>query len=376
MDMASVGTALSRWVGVTFALIVVLPTALYAAYLLAFASDIYECEMKFAVRGQTQRLMGADAAGGPMTGALVAMNGTQEANIVFNYIRSSGIVADLEKGEKLRQLYANPNIDYWSRLSNSAPHERLADYWLGMTEARIEAISGIITLKIRAYTPESAVAISKGVLALSDSLVNRMTGQLRDDTVLLAEQEVRRASERIAETQKKLLQFRSQESSIDANKSAKSIFDAIVKLREARLAAEIGLQSGLTSMSPDAPAIRELKQRVASINAQIQDNQDKLTNARGGDERTASQAIQGYEALRIDADFANDALVAAENMLATARNDFDAQHVYVETFVPPALPEQPIYPRPFKDSLVLFAKLFVSWMILVLLVEWIKEHGS
>jgi capsular polysaccharide transport system permease protein len=365
------------WIRLSFIIFVAIPTAIYAAYLVTIASSRYACEIQFAVRGQTQPLQTPGGGlSGALTGSMASLNGTQEANIVVNYILSDGIIQDFENSLKLRSLYTASSIDFWSRLSRRASRENLTDYWLDMVDADVEVLSGIVTVKIQAYTPESAVELAKAVLTQSENLVNRMTGQLRDDTILLAEQEVRHATERVADAQKELFQFRSKEAIIDADKSAKSIFDAIVKLREDRLTAETELNSSLSRLAPNSPTIRLLQERVTSMNGQIRDLQNKLTNSQGGNERTASRSIQAYEALKLEADFANDALTVAENLLVSARNDLDAQHVYVETFVPPALPQRSEYPRPFSESLLLFGRLLALWIIMVSLVEWVKGHGS
>lgn len=365
--------------GLGLSIFVLVPSLVFAAYLAFYATDRYQTEMRFVVRGATQPLSGAheEGLGTRSSGAaLIYIDSNQEAYIIANYIRSRAILDDSRGKLDFKNIFSAPEIDYWSRLKTDASEKELSDYWAQMVSADVDAVSGVVTVKVQAFSPENTIALAKAVLKQSEHLVNQMTEKLREDSIVLARKELDRAAAQVANAKLALYDFRSKEAIVDADKSAKSIFESIATLRDQRLGAETELLTSLTTLSRDAPTVIRIKEGITSINKQIEMLENELTGPLGAHPTTASQAIEAYDELKLDSDIADDRIAMAEDMLAAARNDFQAHHVYVDTFVPPALPQQPVYPRALFESLIFFGKLLVIWAIVALCVRAIREHSA
>ena len=107
----------------------------------------------------------------------------QNAYIVTSYIQSRAIVDDLSKTLNLREIFRRPEADFWARLKRNAWIDELTDYWKSMVSTYIDAPSGIVTLQVRAFRPDDAVALAKAVLTLSETLVNRISDRARQDAM-------------------------------------------------------------------------------------------------------------------------------------------------------------------------------------------------
>ena len=195
-EIASVVSAVSPRARLSLVAFVFFPTLVAAAYVGLIASRQYVTEMQFAVRGITQPLMGAGAGtfGGGQLAALMRLNNSQEANIVASYITSDNIVRDVDDDIDLRAKFSSTKIDFWDRLERNASFEQLVDYWKDKVYVGIDAVSGIMTVKVTAFSPADSLDIARAILKRSGKLVEVMLTQARQSALSRAEDEVRVAT--------------------------------------------------------------------------------------------------------------------------------------------------------------------------------------
>jgi capsular polysaccharide transport system permease protein len=110
----------------------------------------------------------------------------------------------------------------------------------------------------------------------------------------------------------------------------------------------------------------EIRARLRAMDDQIKHIESQLTNANGRDPSRATEEIRVYELLEFEATMADSFLVAAETALTEARLDLDRQHVYLETFVRPMLPQDAEFPRPIAGTIGVFLGLLIFWSIAAL----------
>jgi hypothetical protein len=60
--------------------------------------------------------------------------------------------------------------------------------------------AGIVDVKIRAFTPDDALAIGRAALEISETLINDLNDRMNRDALANAESEVERASARLAQS--------------------------------------------------------------------------------------------------------------------------------------------------------------------------------
>jgi capsular polysaccharide transport system permease protein len=108
---------------------------------------------------------------------------SQDAYVVTSFIHSTEILKRI--GEKLdyRSMFARQDADFLSRFRSSQSDEEFLDYWTNHVSAYIDVSSGIITLKVRAFTPDDSVKLSRAIIQESELLINQLSQRARDDIV-------------------------------------------------------------------------------------------------------------------------------------------------------------------------------------------------
>ncbi|MDB5510996.1 MAG: lipopolysaccharide biosynthesis protein [Enterovirga sp.] len=360
---------------VSFILMVLLPTAVAAYYYAFVASDIFVSEAKFAVRGASEKLP-TTAAGASMAGNLTMMNSNQDAYIVANYIQSGPMLDRLEKDERLRSLFARESVDWLSRLNADAPAERLRKYWSRMASASVDSISGVVSLEVRAFTPEDALNLSRSILKASEELVNDISRRKREDAVRFANEELARAEARVKAAATSMQRFRNETGFLDPVKSAEAVSKLLGLLRAEKIELSNELTTARFSLSANAPSVQVLSARLAALTTQIQDIERELTTQADGEDKTASKALAVYEGLMLEREFSEKFYTTVMALAEGARVEADRQQLYLVTFVQPALAQMALFPRRGADVVVVFACALAVWSVLSLLVAAVRDHDT
>ena len=169
---------------------VAIPDVVVSLYYGLIASDQYVAEARLTVgSGAIPKMDGL----GSITGVPPIMI-IQDIQIVTNYIHSRTMVEQLERAVGLRDVYSAPSIDWWARFRRDKPIEKFTDYWKGMSSASIGMPSGIVTVTVRAFTPEDAKRVGDAVVSQSEDLINDLNDRMRRDTVRAAERDMQQAA--------------------------------------------------------------------------------------------------------------------------------------------------------------------------------------
>jgi capsular polysaccharide transport system permease protein len=373
----------SRLTKISFFLLVVAPTLAAIAYFTAFAADRYAVDVKFAIRSpsgaQSGDLIGL-VTGGASQGATQS-----DSYMVVEYLESRQFLDEVSSRLDLQALYSGSKGDALTRLSPLATKEDQVNYLPRVITPYFDSTSQIVSVEVQAFTAEDARRVAEVVLDAASSMVNRVSEQARLDTVRLAEAELARAEAALKEQRGVIARFRDSEQKIDPNRAVAAQEGVLAGL-ETELADTRAQMSGLREfLSADAPSVRVLQSRIASIERQIAAERGRL--GRGAVNGTANTTTQGqespanltsavtrYEELAVDLDFLQRAYLSALASLESARLEADRQQRYVATFVHPALPESARYPRVFLSLALITATLTLIWSILTMSVHVIREH--
>jgi capsular polysaccharide transport system permease protein len=297
----------------------------------------------------------------------------QDAYIVTNYIASRAIVDDLSAMLNLREIFRRPEADFWARLKRNATIEELVDYWKSMVSTYIDAPSGIVTVQVRAFRTDDAVALAKAVLQLSEDLVNRISDRARHDAMETAEKEVRRTYEMTQAALADLHRFRDSAGIIDPMQTGTEVAKLLIPLMTEKIRLESDLFVASRNLDDSAPTIKALRSRLQSAEQQIADLRGRLTNTQGGN-NTLAASIAKFEALELQRQFAEKLYTLAQADLDRARQRADRQSVYLTVFVPPSLPEESRYPRRVAFPILIFIGLTILWSIVVMTIASVEDH--
>ncbi|KAB1076243.1 capsule biosynthesis protein [Methylobacterium planeticum] len=357
-----------------FGLFVLLPTAMMAVYLFVFASDQYMAEAQFAVRGNVEPM--GDVNLGEFT-SLIQKHNSQDSFIVKDYINSQSIVEAVERSIGVSTMFSRSEADFWARYRTPQPIEELTRYWRNHVDARIEAVSGVITLTTRAFTPDDALTIARDVIAKTEVLINTISRRAQADMVAHAQTDAVAAQERLKKAYLEVQRFRNHWGIIDPIKSAESTLLTLASLRRDKLKAENDLQVLRNSgLDEKARGIQVLVASVAAIDQQAKQLQDQLTT-----ESTVvnglpniTQALLEYEGLLVERLISEKLNESAITLLDRARVSASKQQIYLATFVPPVLPTDTLYPRRAHALFVTFFCFLVVWSSVSLILGGINDQ--
>jgi capsular polysaccharide transport system permease protein len=361
-----------RGIVLSFLALVVLPTLAAALYYGFVAADQYVSEVKFALRS-VERSGGHDSAS-VVSGVPNSLAGNTDSFIIADYITTRQFVDEVQRKIDLRQIFSNPRADLWSRFDPAAPIEALVGHWRAMVMSRYDLSTGILTVKVRAYTPEDSYKLAQTVIDGSERLANELTNRGRQDFVRFAETEAQKAEARLRNARDALGNFRRTEGTYDPVRVATSNADLLAKLRSdlASLRAEASALSG--SMQPNAPMIQTLTGRIKATEQQVRSVEAEGQRNGQGAGADMGSMVARYASLESEQTFAEKSYGMAMDALQAARGLADRQQIYLATFARPALAESAQFPNRPASIAVMAGFALLVWLTGLLVVLGIRDH--
>lgn len=347
------------------------PALAAAVYLYGLAADQYVSQSKFVVRGETFAV-GAD--GGGTLNDIIEINTSQDTRIAADYIASAAVLPDLAPHFDFAKIYAAPGLDLLAGLSDGASGDERAAYWRRMNTADVDAVSGIVTVETRAFTPEDAAALNKAALEATEAKLNALHRMTLEGAAEMAKRRAIAAEQRLQESRLDIKGFRERYRSLDLKANAASTFDLLSELRQQRISDRAALAVMRARGGGNSPQIKQLEARIAAADQQIADLEGQLTSTLQGDREAASAAIEAYDRLVLRQEMASQYYARTQASLARAEQRLDRRQVYFDVFVAPGLPEESVYPRRARLVLMVLAVAFAIWALGRLLWAGIRLH--
>lgn len=364
----------------SFVVVVLLPIAAAAIYYFAIAANQYVAEFRMSLRT-------ADA---PRIEPLALLGGgaptraaSEESQIVTQFIASRAIVDELDPKLDLRRMFSPPEADFWSRLWLPATIEQLVYYWQKQVDAFYDTSTGTIIVHVHAFTPGDARRLAQAIVASSERLINDLSTRARQDALGYAEADVAAAEMRLKTALTAIRDFRDKEGMIDPGAAASANSALATKLRDDLMKSNSELATLSAYMRDGAPAVQVLKARIKSLETQqralaheMTDSASPVPSALATAEKTPalSRELGSYEPLDAERKFAEASYEHALEALDRARENANRQHIYIESFVPPSLPQSSLYPRRWLALGTVALIAFAVWAIGALTIQSIRDH--
>ena len=234
--------------GKLFALIVLLPSVASILYFGFWASDVYISESKFLVRSPQQQ---PQAGIGGILSSIGVSNSGPDGYVVANYIKSLDAMMAVDKKTDLKKLFTSGKVDLFSRFASFYPnesYERLLKYFENRVDYTYDPVSSVATLKVKAYSGESARDINLALLESSEALVNKISDDTRKDVIDFASYQVAVSQKKLEEADAALAKYRNannaddknfvahfQQLNIERDTAEKELASAIDALQKARI---------------------------------------------------------------------------------------------------------------------------------------------
>lgn len=357
-------STINKWL-----LFVGLPVLLCLFYFALWASDMYISEAKFSLRSPEKNqsiewlALFGQASGG--TGA--------DAYVIQEYLASPALLEELDRELGIRTHYQNPEADYFSRLGSAPTREEFIDYFQKQVSLNYDQVSGILTLQVRAFTPEVARNVCSAILNKSEALVNSLRDRAIEDSLALTRAEVARAEQRLTAVQQAMRLFRQQHNLLDPRAEAGSLQGLVAELKGSAAKARTELTEARSYMQEDSARVVSLKSRVRALEEQI--NAEKTRLAGKGQEAVSSLAAE-YEQLSLEHEFAQKQYLSAITSIETARIHAESQSRYLVAFIEPTLPDEALWPRRAYAIGISFAVILLVFGLGSLIIAAIREHAG
>ena len=131
---------------------VIWPTVFIGIYLFFLHSAMYVSYTDFALRTGE----GTDTSANPSPLFAGTSATTLDAFILQNYVTSMDMMEKVEQAIGWREHFSDRSKDVYSRLRANPTREELLKYWQWVVEAHYALDKGIISIEVKAYTPEMA----------------------------------------------------------------------------------------------------------------------------------------------------------------------------------------------------------------------------
>lgn len=349
---------------------VVIPSFVALVYFGLLASDIYVSESRFVVRSPERP--SASPLGQILKGSSFSRS-QDDSYTVQDFMLSRDALKALDAELKVKEAYSASAVDIFNRfaaLDWDESFENLHHYYQGKLEIRLDPMSSITTLVVRAFSAEQAQAINLRLLELSEDLINKLNERGRKDMIRFATQEVTDAEKRTKAAALALAKYRNEKGVIDPEKQSQIPLQQIAHLQEELIRTKAQVMQ-LEKLAKDNPQLPVLRQRTQMLESEILAETHRVA---GAGERSLAGKAAVYQSLVLEKEFADKMLASAMSTLEQARNDAQRQQLYLERIVQPSLPDQATEPRRLRGFLATLILSFVAYGVLTILIAGVREH--
>lgn len=350
---------------------ILLPVLVAIIYYGLIASDRYVTSASFVIRG-------TDAPRIDMVSMMMGLGGGQslEDSYIFReYMQSQDIIENIKKEIPLTEIFRRDGVDFISRMETNPTQESLQNYWKNMVDIKIDKSTALVSVSVRAFTPEDSLAVMQALLKAGESRLNGISKRSRQDAMLIAQDELADSVVKLNEIRTNISSFRKKHKMLDPAQTVVAQQGISNKLEE-ELVSKIAERANLkTYMQNSAPQVESLTKRIDSLRTIIGQETNKNLDTLMSEGKGEDQAIiDEYNQMLIDREVAEKTYLSATEFMTRARIDSLTQHKYISVFAEPLLPQEAVEPHRIKNIFIVFAFTLLFWGIGQLILATIKEH--
>jgi capsular polysaccharide transport system permease protein len=309
---------------------------------------------------------------GGLTG--LSQSGSSDSDILYEYLRSQKLVADMDAKLNLRTIWSDPVSDPVFAFDPSGSIEDLVDYWQRMVRTSYDSSTGLIEVQVLAFDPDSATAIAQNVLDESARMINALSATAREDAVRYAREDLTSAQDRLRATREAVTAFRVKNQIVDPTTDFQTQAGLVGRLENELAQAQIEIDLLADAPAGD-PRLVQAKRRLEVIEARIAAERSKVgeDNVSNGGKDYAALAAE-YERLAVDREFAERAYVAALASYDAAKAESQRNSRYLAAHVLPTKAEVSRFPERLWILALLALGLVLLWSILALVAYSLKDR--
>lgn len=368
----------------SFLVLVILPIVVAGWYLWVRAADQYASYVGFSVRKEET------SSAVELLGGITELSGSSssDTDILYKFLQSQEIVRRIDAKLDLRQIWSkgDPQQDpvfayHPSGLFNYDPPgtiEDLTEHWLRKVKVYYDEGSGLIDLRVLAFTPDDAQAIAEEIFEESSRMINELSDIAREDAMRYAREELEESVIRLKEKRRIMTEFRNKNRIVDPEASIQGQVGLITTLQNELATALIELDMLQGTAQPNDPRIQQTQRRIKVIENRIDQERRKFGNGSApgdeGSEEAYAELLGTYETLVVDRQFAEESYRLALAAFDTAQAEARRQSRYLAAHVAPTLAEKSKFPdRPLQLGVIAIFS-FLLWATIVLIGYSLKDR--
>lgn len=346
------------------------PILIGLLYLLLFAAPRYVSESMVSVRLAT--------VSPTVTPGMISMTGAptplayEDTLYLMEYIQSRTMLDSIDAKLKLRSHYEKPTFDFIFRLWPHTSTEWYLYYWQQRVLMTFDDQSGLLTIGVQAFDPQTALKIQRTILQLSEQWVNDYSWRIAREQIDFAQKLSDAANKKLQDTKLAVVDFQSKYHLLDPVSQSTAASSLTASL-QATLASQQSALNGLMSyMTPEAGQIQTLRGQIAATQAQL--NAERLRATAGSDnERLTTLNVQ-YSNLLLDETLAYNNYVSAAAALEAAKVDAARKLKSLAIVEDATTPDSATFPRNLYDMVTLIIVCLLVYTVVRLTIATILEH--
>ena len=349
---------------------VLAPILLATVYLYAIAKGQYASYLGFSVRAEDS------ASPVEMLGGITELAGSSsgtDTDVLFEFIQSQRIVRLVDERLDLRKMYHMPSDPVFG-VDPDATIEGLQKFWGRVVKVFYDTGSGLIEVRVTAFTPEDAKAVADAIYDESTLMINKLTAVSREDATSYARSELEKAVERLSSARAAIQKFRLETQIIDPEADIVGRMGLLNSLQNQLAAAQIYLDILMQTAREGDPRLVQARRRVDVIEQRVADERARFGAIDGTINGSYADLIGDYERLSVDKQFAEQAYLSALAALDVATAEAARKSRYLAAYIEPTLAETPQYPQRLIILATLAGFLMGIWVVATMVYYSIRDR--
>ncbi|WP_085318105.1 chain-length determining protein [Derxia lacustris] len=370
-DIAPAARRKSRWRRYPAFTAAFVATLLAALYWGLIASPRYVSEAHVIIQQ-------ADMPGGgqsvDFSSLLGGIGGGDRPNqmLLRDHLLSVDMLEKLDARLHLREHYSDPSRDPLSRLyARDSSIEWFYSYYQSRVAVEYDDYSGLLLLRVQAYTPEMATAIARALVEEGEQYMNLLGHRLAEVQVRFLESQVGEMRDRALAGRQKLLAFQNEHGMAAPENTAENVVGIVNRLDGQLTDLNTRKSALLGYLVPDSPAIVDINLQIAAVQKQLAQERLRLTASSG---TPLNQTVEEYQRLSMAAQFDQDVYKTALSALEQGRIQAARTLKKVSVLQAPTVPQYSMEPRRLYNIAAFALLAFLLAAIVHLLMAVISEH--
>ncbi|WP_271461068.1 capsule biosynthesis protein [Pantoea leporis] len=320
--------------------IIFLPMTLLIIYLAIFSQPRFVSESKVAIK-RSDDLASNSVNFGLLLGA-INPSSVEDALYLKEYINSPDMLAVLDKQLNFRQAFSQSGLDFLHHLSPDETAEKFLRYYRERISVTYDDKAGLLAIRTQGFTPEFALNFNKAVLKESERFINELSHRIARDQLTFAEKEMEKSRSRLDNSKSELLAYQNSNNVLDPEAQALAASSLVNTLMGQKIQMEAELRTLLTYLRDDAAQVVSVRNAIASMQAQIDNEKGKITAPQG--DKLNRMAVE-FEEIRSRVTFDNELYKLALTSIEKTRVEAARKLKVLSVISSPQQPQESTFPN-------------------------------